>query len=67
MSKLLITIDGETREMTDTELAEYQAFCEEVKAVKAAEAAEIAAKETARAALFERLGITTDEAALLLS
>jgi hypothetical protein len=50
------------REMNDTEFAEYQA-----NKIKAAERqAEAEAKETAKAALLDRLGLTADEAKLLL-
>ena len=51
------------REMTDAEFVQYQAD----QAKYAAEAAEAEAKATAKAALLERLGITEDEARLLLS
>jgi hypothetical protein len=50
------------REMTADELADYQAQQE----IDKAKEAERAAKETAKAALFERLGIKPEEAALLL-
>ena len=50
------------REMTD---AEFEAY-EESKAIAEAAKAEAESKETAKAALLERLGITADEAALLL-
>lgn len=59
---------GETtvREMTDAELAEL-AYQAELAAEKKAEEDRIATeKATAKAALLERLGITADEAALLL-
>jgi hypothetical protein len=50
------------REMNDTEFAEY-----EVQQAKQAEAqAEAEAKATARAAILDRLGLTADEAAILL-
>jgi hypothetical protein len=51
------------REMTDAEFAEYQAG----QAVEAQRQAEIAAKAQAKAELLERLGITADEAKLLLA
>jgi hypothetical protein len=51
------------REMTDAEFAEY----ETQKAADAAEKAAAEAKATARAAILERLGLTEQEAALLLS
>jgi hypothetical protein len=50
------------REMTDDEFAEHQAEQAE-RAVKQAEAE---AKATARAAILDRLGITAEEAAILL-
>lgn len=50
------------RELTDAELIQH----EKDLAAAAARKAEIAAKESARTALLERLGITADEAALLL-
>lgn len=50
------------REMNDVEFAQYQAE----QADRQAKADEQAAKDQAKAALLERLGITADEAALLL-
>lgn len=59
-------IDGNgneiVREMNKTELAQYQADLKNAIAVEEARKA----KEATRAALLERLGITADEAALLL-
>ena len=51
------------REMTDTEFAEYEAD----QAVYAARQAEAEAKATAKAALLTQLGITEEQARLLLS
>ena len=51
------------REMNDAEFAQYEAD----KAARSIEKAEAEAKATAKAALLERLGITQDEANLLLS
>jgi hypothetical protein len=51
------------REMTDEEFTAYEAD----KANIAKEEAELKAKETAKSALLERLGITAEEAALLLA
>lgn len=51
------------REMNDAEFAQYEADA----AAAAKEAADAAAKEAARSALLEKLGITADEAKLLLS
>jgi hypothetical protein len=50
------------REMTDTEFAEHTAE----KAANDAAKAEAQAKENAKAALLAKLGMTADEAALLL-
>ena len=51
------------REMNDTEFAQYEAD----QAAQAAKAAELAAKAQARQALLDKLGITEEEAKLLLS
>jgi len=50
------------REMTDDEFAQYEAD----KAADAAKKAEAEAKATARAEILNRLGLTADEAAILL-
>jgi hypothetical protein len=52
-----------TRDMTEQETKNYEALC----AAEAAKEAETAANAIAKAALLERLGITEDEAKLLLS
>ena len=61
----IYTGDGEfiDREMNAEEFAQYEIDEANAAARKAAEAA----KATAKAALLERLGITQDEANLLLS
>ena len=51
------------REMNDAEFAEYKAD----KATHEAAVAEAEAKAATKAALLDRLGITAEEAALLLS
>jgi hypothetical protein len=51
------------REMNEAELEQYEADL----ANHAAKIAEVETAATAKAALLERLGITADEAALLLS
>ena len=51
------------REMNDAEFEQYKAI-EEAESIKQAE---IVAKETSKTALLKRLGITAEEAALLLS
>jgi hypothetical protein len=63
MSDKLFTQDGEVkREFTDAEYAQYEID----KTEATAKAAEEAAKAEAKAALLAKLGITADEAALLL-
>ena len=57
-----IQIDDEVRDATAQEIAEIEAQRAEGVAIKQAEADKVATK----AALLERLGITADEAALLL-
>lgn len=59
---------GETtvREMTDAEVAELTYQAELAADAKAEEDRIAAEKATAKAALLERLGITEDEAKLLL-
>ncbi len=51
------------REMTDAELAQYEAD----QAAQATAQAEVEAKATAKAALLTQLGITEEQAKLLLS
>jgi len=50
------------REMNDAEFAQYQ----ESKAAQAIAKAEAEAKEAARQAILDRLGLTADEAKLIL-
>jgi len=59
---------GETSiiELTDAEIAEMEAAQAQAEADQLAAEAEAEAQATAKAALLERLGITADEAALLL-
>ena len=52
----------EIRELTEEELAQIQTD----EQIKQREVAEAAAKEAARQALLDKLGITADEAKLLL-
>jgi hypothetical protein len=63
MTRPLIQIDDEVREMTDEEFAQHEAILAET----AAKEADAQAKSEAKAALLERLGITAEEAALLIS
>jgi hypothetical protein len=57
------TGDIEEREMNDAEFADYQ----KMQAENAARIANEQSKAEAKAALLERLGMTAEEAALLLS
>jgi len=50
------------REMNDAEFAQYEAD----KAAQAAKQAEAEAKETAKAAILERIGLTADELKTIL-
>lgn len=59
----IITNEIIDREMNDLEFAEYQVDLE----VQVAQAAEAEAKAAAKAALLEQLGITEEQAKLLLS
>jgi hypothetical protein len=63
MSKLQINIDGVLRDMTQEEIAQYELDQIEVARLKEIDNNKAAAK----AALLERLGITSEEAAILLS
>ena len=63
MARPLITIADETREMNDVEFAQYQKDQEEAVAWKEAEIQAI----NKRQALLKKLGITEEEARLLLS
>jgi hypothetical protein len=54
-------------ELTDAEVAELEAQAEAAAAKKAEEDAKAEADAVAKAALLDRLGITADEAKLLLS
>jgi hypothetical protein len=58
----LIQIDDEVRDATPEEVARIEAA--QAESIAQAEAEEV--KAEAKAALFERLGITADEAKLLL-
>ena len=62
MTKPIIQIGEETREMNDEEFAQYQADQEIAQAAIKAKAK----AERDKVALLERLGLTEDEAKLLL-
>ena len=70
MTKLIVNCEtGETltRELNAEEIAQQEIDEANYLAAKAISDAEAEAKATAKAALLERLGITQDEANLLLS
>jgi len=54
-------------ELTDAEVAEMEAQAAIAEAKRAEDEAAAEAKATAKAALLDRLGITAEEAALLLA
>jgi hypothetical protein len=62
MKKPMVTVAGVEREMTTEEFAQYKID----QTAAAAEQAAIEAKEATRAALLDRLGITAEEAKILL-
>ena len=57
----------EVIELTDAEIAELEAAAAQAAEAQAAAEAEAAQKAIARQALLDKLGITQEEAALLLS
>ena len=63
MTKPLIQINDQVREMTNEEFANYEI----VQADTLARQVEAEAKAVAKSALLEKLGITEDEAKLLLA
>ena len=68
-TKIVVNCEtGEVQEieLTAEEIAQRAADAQAYAAQKAADEAEAATKAEAKAALLERLGITADEAALLL-
>jgi hypothetical protein len=62
MTKPIIYDGNEHREMTEAEHAQYKLDLAEWKA----QAAEQAAKDAARQAVLDKLGLTTNEASALL-
>jgi hypothetical protein len=67
MPKVMIQIDGQVIE-ADAEQVQYLAdWKSDIAADKAAREADLTAEATAKSALLDRLGITADEAKLLLS
>lgn len=70
MEKVIVDCStGETTvvPLTTEEIAELEAAAAQAEANRKAAEAEAAAKEAARQALLKKLGITAEEAALLLS
>ena len=67
MTKIYITEDGNRIEATGEVLQQILDTQAELAAARIAKEAEEAAKAEAKAALLERLGITAEEAILLLS
>jgi hypothetical protein len=69
MKKIIDCTNGEVveRELTDDELTQQEIDAANSLAEKAKQQAEAQAKATAKAALLDRLGISEDEARLLLS
>jgi hypothetical protein len=65
--KIIITDNNGARELKGEELTDFLAQRELDKAEAAKLEAQVKAKANAKAALLERLGITEDEAKLLLS
>jgi hypothetical protein len=59
--------DGEKREATEAEIEQLKIDQENAKATQLAEKAEAIAKAEAKTELLARLGITAEEAKLLLS
>ena len=71
MADTKIIVNCETGEVSEVELTAEEVAQREADAIayaasKALEEAEVKAKAEAKSALLERLGITADEAALLL-
>ena len=69
MNKLIVnctTNETETIECTQTEIEAYEQKQLEKQAILDAEQAELEAKATARQAILDRLGLSAEEAALLL-
>ncbi len=61
-----INDNGLDREMTETEVATYEAWHKEVAANKKAKTKAAADKAKAKQTVLDRLGITADEAQLLI-
>jgi hypothetical protein len=66
MTNPMIQIDDEIREMTPSEIAKLEAQRADADAIKAEQATAAALKAEAKAGLLARLGITAEEAELLI-
>ena len=69
MKKLIVDLEKGTQtyvDLTAEEIAQREADAQAYAEVKAKEEAEKAAKEAARAEILEKLGLTAEEAAVLL-
>lgn len=66
MPKYMINDNGVDREMTADEVEIYETVLAETQARKDAQDTALAAKTAAREALLNRLGLTEEEAQLLL-
>jgi hypothetical protein len=62
-----INDNGTDRDMTQTEIANHETWVSEIEANKQAQADAKAIKEIARTAVLDKLGLTADEVAALLS
>ena len=62
-----INDNGIDRDMTQTEIANHETWVSEIEAKKQAQADAKAIKEIARTAVLDKLGLTADEVAALLS
>jgi hypothetical protein len=67
MAKVMIQIDGETIEANAEQVAYIEEWKAEVASQKSAKDKDLADKEIAKESLLTKLGITADEAKLLLS
>ena len=67
MTKIFTQIGDEVRELTAVELTQYKADSDRIQKELTDKALETQSKKTAKAALLLKLGITEEEAILLLT
>jgi hypothetical protein len=67
MTNPIIQIDDEIREMTTQEIAKLESDRADMEAIKADEITSAALRNEAKAGLIARLGLSEEEARLLLS